>query len=80
MGRSFLGMSKSIINAIEANGWTSRTWGGQIIATKSGHELTISDRSARWTAPYVGGGSYDHGIIEGVRRIVSILNDPNQEI
>lgn len=74
------GMSKSILSAIDANGWATRTWGGQIIATKDGHELTISDRSARWSAPYVGGGSYDAGIIEGVRGIVSVLTDPNQEI
>lgn len=73
-------MSKSILTAITAGGWTSRTWGGQIIASKDGHELTISERSARWTAPYVGGGSYDAGVIEGVRQIVSILTDPNQEI
>jgi hypothetical protein len=68
-------MSKSIINEIEANGWTSRTWGGQLVASKSGHELTISGSSARWYGPYAGGGTVDNGIVDGVRSIVSILKE-----
>jgi hypothetical protein len=71
-------MSKSITNAIESNGWSTSSWGGQVIARKDGHELAISDQNwARWTAAYPGGGSYDAGILEGARAIVAVLNDPS---
>lgn len=68
-------MSKAIANAIAANGWDSRTWAGQTIATKGTHTLTISGRFARWdnSATY---SRFDNEPVEGVRAIVAVLSDP----
>lgn len=66
--------SKSIIAAIAANGWESRNWGGQIIATRGQDELTICDNVAHHYGPSIlGFGREELGMIDGVRPIVALL-------
>lgn len=68
-----MNISKSIIAAVAANGWESRSWGGQLIAVRGKDELTITGTVAHHYGPSVHGGREELGMIQGVRNIVAEL-------
>jgi len=70
-----MNISKSITAATIANGWETSTWGGQLIAKRNGHELTITGRVAHHYGPSpLGGGRENLPMIEGIKAIVAELS------